>query len=77
MELQRQELVEYHTGVAELLRSLKRIGAGNASSRAPRGLASRRLLQSMTDIYRQRYAQDGQIPASYEVIYGLAVAPPR
>ncbi|OEU52763.1 MAG: malonyl-[acyl-carrier protein] O-methyltransferase BioC [Desulfuromonadales bacterium C00003096] len=77
VELQRQELVEYHTGVAELLRSLKRIGAGNASSRAPRGLASRRLLQSMTDIYRQRYAQDGQIPASYEVIYGLAVAPPR
>ncbi len=77
VELQRQELVEYHGGVADLLRSLKRIGAGNASSRAPRGLASRRLLQNMTDIYRQRYERDGQIPASYEVVYGLAAAPPR
>ena len=77
VELQRQELVEYHGGVAELLRSLKRIGAGNASPRASRGLASRHLLQNMTDIYRRRYAQDGQIPASYEVIYGLATVPPR
>jgi malonyl-CoA O-methyltransferase len=77
VELQRQELVEYHGGVAELLRSLKYIGAGNASPQAPRGLASRHLLQSMADIYRQRYAQDGRIPASYEVIYGLAAVPPR
>jgi malonyl-CoA O-methyltransferase len=77
VELQRQELVEYHGGVAELLRSLKQIGAGNASPQAPRGLASRHLHQKMTDIYRQRYAQDGRIPASYEVIYGLAEAPPR
>ncbi len=77
IELQRQELVEYHEDVTDLLRSLKRIGAGNASAKAPRGLASRSQLQKMADIYRQRYGQDGQIPASYEVVYGMAKAPVR
>lgn len=77
IEFQRQELVEYHEDVTDLLRSLKRIGAGNASSKAPRGLASRKLLQNMTEIYRQHYGQNGQIPASYEVIYGMAKTPTR
>lgn len=77
IELQRQELVEYHADVTDLLRSLKHIGAGNASASAPRGLASRSLLQKMSDIYRQRYGQNGQIPASYEVVYGMAKAPAR
>lgn len=77
IELQRQELVEYHENVTDLLRSLKRIGAGNASASAPRGLASRSLLQKMSDIYRQGYGQDGKIPASYEVVYGMAKAPAR
>ncbi|APG26855.1 malonyl-[acyl-carrier protein] O-methyltransferase BioC [Syntrophotalea acetylenivorans] len=77
IELQRQELVEYHRDVTDLLRSLKRIGAGNASSRAPRGLASRSQLQKMTAIYRQRYGKNDQIPASYEVLFGMATAPTR
>lgn len=77
IELQRQELVEYHENVTDLLRSLKRIGAANASTNAPRGLASRSLMQKMSDIYRRRYGQDGQIPASYEVVYGMAKAPSR
>lgn len=77
LELQRQELIEYHREVADLLRSLKGIGAGNASPQAPRGLASRRLLQSMSDIYRQRYGRAGRVPATYEVFYGLAVRPQR
>ncbi len=75
IELQRQDLVEYHGEVTDLLRSLKRIGAGNASVNAPRGLASRSLLQEMTNIYRHRYGQVGKIPASYEVVYGVATAP--
>ncbi len=77
LEVQRQELVEYHATVADLLRNLKQIGAGNASPDAPRGLASRSLLQTMTDIYRQHYQQDGNIPATYEVIYGRGVVEGR
>lgn len=73
VDVQRQELVEYHGTVADLLRNLKQIGANNASPYAPRGLASRSLLQTMTDIYRQHYQQDGKIPATYEVIYGRGV----
>ncbi len=77
IELQRQELVEYHKNVVELLRSLKGIGAGNASSRGPRGLASRSQLRLMTEIYQERYGQQDKIPASYEVLYGMATTPPR
>ena len=77
IELQRQDLIEYHGEVTDLLRSLKLIGAGNASSNAPRGLASRSLLQEMTNIYKHRYGQAGKIPASYEVVYGVATAPAR
>lgn len=77
LELQRQELVEHHREVADLLRSLKKIGAGNASPHARRGIASRRLLQLMSDIYRQFYGHSGGVPATYEVFYGLAVRPRR
>jgi len=77
LELQRQELVEYHGDVAELLHGLKGIGAGNANPEAPRGLASRRLLRDMMDIYRQCYGREGRVPATYEVLFGLAVRPPR
>lgn len=77
IELQQQELVEYHGAVTDLLRSLKHIGAGNVSSKAPRGLASRSLLEKMADIYKQCYEKDGKIPASYEVVYGMATVPGR
>lgn len=77
LELQRQELVEYHGDVTELLQGLKGIGAGNASPQAPRGLASRRLLRDMANIYQQRYGLNGKVPATYEVLSGTAVRPPR
>lgn len=64
--------VEWHASVADLLRTLKKIGAQNASDRRPPGLASRRVMQRMTDIYTTEYLSEGQIPATYQVIYGLA-----
>lgn len=64
--------VEWHASVADLLRTLKKIGAQNASDHRPPGLASRRVMQRMTDIYNTDYRRDGQIPATYQVIYGLA-----
>lgn len=60
--------VEWHDTVPALLRSLKAIGAQNASRQRPRGLGSRRTMQRMCDSYRQVYAQKGKIPATYEVI---------
>ncbi|MGK2904858.1 MAG: methyltransferase domain-containing protein [Desulfuromonadales bacterium] len=64
--------VEFHADVADLLRQLKRIGASNASVDRPRGLASRRVMQSMTRAYEESYRCDAGLPASYEVIIAVA-----
>jgi malonyl-CoA O-methyltransferase len=62
--------VEYHPDVPALLRSLRRIGAGNTAPAGSRGLAERRVMLEMMDIYKREHAVDGRIPATYEVIYG-------
>jgi malonyl-CoA O-methyltransferase len=65
--------VEYHQDVPDLLRSLKRIGAGSAAPVAARGLSQRRVMLEMMEMYRSRHGADGRIPASYQVIYGWGV----
>jgi malonyl-CoA O-methyltransferase len=67
--------VEYHGDVAELLRRLKRIGAGNAAANRPRGMASRRLMQSMIARYDANYRSSLGVPASYQVIVAIAERP--
>jgi len=66
--------VEYHPDVPDLLRSLKRIGAGSAAPAAGRGLAERRVMLDMMERYRSSYGADGRIPATYQVTYGWGVA---
>ncbi len=63
--------IEWHPGVPELLRDLKRIGAQNASKNKPRGLTSRRTMQRMMNHYQSQYGSARGIPATYEVIYLL------
>jgi malonyl-CoA O-methyltransferase len=62
--------VERHPEVETLLRNLKRIGAQNAAGRRPHGLGSRRVMQRMIKLYGDRFGAGGDIPATYEVIYG-------
>ncbi|HEY5975201.1 MAG TPA: methyltransferase domain-containing protein, partial [Geobacteraceae bacterium] len=69
-ELFNEEEQDSHVDVPALLRSLKRIGAGNAAPSAGTGLAGRRLMVAMMEIYQREYARRGLIPATYEVIYG-------
>ena len=64
--------VEYHADVPELLRQLKQIGASNAAADRPRGLASRRVMQTMMKTYEDKYRCDAGLPASYEVIIAIA-----
>jgi malonyl-CoA O-methyltransferase len=66
-----QEL-ELHADVPDLLRTLKRIGAGSASPLAPRGLAGKRVMLDMMDSYREEYGRSSGIPATYEIILGVA-----
>ncbi len=69
--------IEYHADVPALLRALKRIGAGNTVPLKSRGLAERRVMLDMMDIYRRDYASEGFIPATYEVVYGKAFRDPE
>jgi len=62
---------DVHDNVPALLRSLKRIGAGNASPVMPRGLAGKRIMLDMMQRYRDDYGQASYIPATYEIIYGI------
>lgn len=63
--------MECHADVPALLRAIKGVGAGNAAPMKGRGLAERRVMLEMMDIYRRDYAVDGVVPATYEVIYGV------
>lgn len=72
VELELQDELEEHPDVPHLLRSLKRIGAQNAASQRPAGLSGRKTTERMMAIYQERFGSDGCIPATYQVIYGLA-----
>ena len=63
--------VEFHLDVPDLLRQLKQIGASNAAADRPRGLAPRRVMQSMIRFYEERYRCESGLPASYEVIIAI------
>jgi malonyl-CoA O-methyltransferase len=64
--------VEEHPDVQHLLHHLKSIGARNAALNRPPGLSSRRVLSRMMALYREFYGRGHSIPATYQVIYGLA-----
>lgn len=62
--------VEMHADVPALLRSLKGIGAANASALPARGLAGRKITTAMIELYGETYGGAGGVPATYEVLYG-------
>lgn len=64
--------VEYHADVPDLLRQLKQIGASNVAADRPRGLAPRRVMQTMMQDYETLHRCAAGLPASYEVIVAIA-----
>jgi malonyl-CoA O-methyltransferase len=64
---------EYYPDVPSLLRSLRRIGAGNAVSVPAKGLGEKRVMMKMMDAYQGEFFEAQGIPATYEVIYGRAM----
>lgn len=64
--------VELHPDVPELLRSLKKIGAGSSAPASGKGLSERRVMLEMMERYRKRFGRENGIPASYDVVYGVA-----
>lgn len=59
----------------QLMRDLKRIGAGNALQARARGLTGKSRLQAVEAAYEVYRTGQGLLPASYEVVYGQAWAP--
>jgi malonyl-CoA O-methyltransferase len=65
--------MEYHSDVPDLLRSIKRIGAGSSAQEGRRGgLGWRTILNETSRLYRERYGIDGMVPVTYEVFYIIA-----
>jgi malonyl-CoA O-methyltransferase len=58
-----------------LMRELAAIGAGNADRARHRGLTGRRKLAGVLAAYEPFRGTDGRLPATYEVLYGAALAP--
>lgn len=63
-----------YNDVTDLMRDLKAIGASNAAAGRSRGLTGRRRLDAVRSAYEQ-FRQDGRLPATWEVVYGLAWGP--
>lgn len=59
-----------YSQVRELLNELKTLGAHNVNRNRPAGLTGRRALQGMLRAY-EHYRQDGTLPATYEVYFGV------
>ncbi len=70
-----EQIIEYYGSVADLVRSIKGMGARNASPRRNRTPGVRRIWRRMVELYELRHGRDGRIPATYEVIMGRAVRP--
>ncbi|NVJ67110.1 MAG: malonyl-ACP O-methyltransferase BioC [Gammaproteobacteria bacterium] len=58
----------------ELMRDLKNIGAHNIDKQRKPGLTSPRALKQLEQEYQKFAMQNGELPATYELIYGHAFA---
>jgi malonyl-CoA O-methyltransferase len=68
-----EHLTLTYPDVRSLMRDLKTMGAGNATSGRSRGLTGRRKLTAVERHY-ETLRRDGRLPATWEVVYGHAWA---
>lgn len=61
--------VDWYKDLNSLLRSIKNIGAGTVSGGSGNGLGWRGILQATARAYQEKYEVEGQIPATYKVLY--------
>lgn len=65
--------MEQYADVFDLLRTIKRIGAGTTARRGETaGLGWKSVMQETARLYDHRYGVAGRIPATYEVFYVVA-----
>jgi malonyl-CoA O-methyltransferase len=65
--------MDHYPDVSDLLRSIKRIGAGSSAQAGRQaGLGWRGVLNETSRLYRERYGTNGMIAVTYEVFYIVA-----
>jgi malonyl-CoA O-methyltransferase len=69
-----EQLTLTYEDIGGLLRDLKGLGAHNVTAGRPRGLTGRARLNALIEAY-ERWREDGRLPATWEVVYGIAWAP--
>lgn len=74
--MDREVITVTYPVVKGLLQDLKAIGANNATLGRNRGLTGKQRLQAFYQAYEYYQLEDGAYPATYEVIFGHAWAPP-
>jgi malonyl-CoA O-methyltransferase len=73
--LERDDFVLTYPDARSLMRELHAIGATNADARRPRTLTGKSHLQAVMAAY-ETFRREGALPATYEVVYAQASAPP-
>jgi malonyl-CoA O-methyltransferase len=79
LHLESERVVERHAHPLDLLRSLRSLGAGNATpggTAAGRGLGARAALVRMASAYLAAHDGPDGVPATWEIVYALARKPP-
>lgn len=66
-------LKERYTDAFQLLKSLKSIGADNASCSASSGLGSRKILERMNQVYKEKFSDDKGVYATWEILFARGV----
>ncbi|SCK11074.1 malonyl-ACP O-methyltransferase BioC [Vogesella sp. LIG4] len=66
-----EKIVMTYASAREVMQDLKSIGAHNVTAGRKRGLLGKQAWQRVCDAY-EGYRRDGQLPATYEVLYGHA-----
>ncbi len=70
-----ERIVLTHSTVDVLLQDLRALGANTVLGGRRVGLTGRRRMQAMREAYEQFRTTDGVLPATFEVVYGLARQP--
>ena len=71
----RDTYVTHYPGLPALMRELRAIGATNALQSRRHTLTGRARFAAAAEAYAREFAQDGQLPATWEVITAMAWAP--
>ncbi len=69
MRVESQLYYRAYQEISDLFKSLKQLGAINASVNRPRGLVGKAIINRLKQLYLENYSVAGQLKAGYEVLF--------